>query len=118
LILQQNILAYKMLTYLTDGRNNGMKWLETIKLQSASGMEGIAERQLLGLAKEVRSGHASRGLVEVIAYNHASVTGYFAISLLWSSVPPLAQGSPLGTRITRTLKTFGLVDQSVWIEKA
>jgi len=102
---------------LMDGGDNGMKWLETIKLQSASGMESTTERELLGLANEVRNGPDHRGSVEAMVYNHASVPGYFAIRLFWSSGPPLVQGSPLGIRITQTLKTFGLVDHSVWIEK-
>lgn len=100
-----------------NSEGKGMRWFETIKLQSAVGMESMSEKELHGLAKEVRCGHDSRGLLEVVAYKHASVPGHFGISLLWSSVPPLAQGSPLGMRITRTLKTFGLVDHSVWIEK-
>jgi hypothetical protein len=94
-----------------------MNWLETIKVQSASGMETITERQLLGLANEVRNGPDHRGSVEAVVYNHASVPGYLAIRLFWSTGPPQLQGSPLGMRITQTLKTFGLVDHSVWIEK-
>jgi hypothetical protein len=94
-----------------------MKWLETIKLQSASGMESITERQLLGLANEVRNCPDYRGPVEAMVYNHASVPGYFAIRLFWSTGAPLVQGSSLGMRIAQTLKTFGLVDHSVWIEK-
>jgi hypothetical protein len=106
-----------MLKRFNDGRNNGMKWLETIKLQSASGMESIAEGEPLGLGNEVRDGYDHREPVEVVVYNHASVPGYFAIRLFWPSEPPLVQGSPLGMGIMQTLKTFGLVDHSVWIEK-
>jgi hypothetical protein len=94
-----------------------MKWLETIKLQLATGMESITEKKLLGLANEVRNGHDHRGSLEVMVYNHASVPGCFAIRLFWSSGPPLVQGSPLGIGIAQTLKNFGLVDHSVWIEK-
>jgi hypothetical protein len=94
-----------------------MKWLETIKLQSASGMESITERELHGLANEVRNSPDHRGSLEAVVYSHASVPGYFAIRLFWSTGLPQLRGSPLGMRITQTLKTFGLVDHSVWIEK-
>jgi len=106
-----------MLIPFMNGKGKDMKWLETIKLQSASGMESITERQLLGLADEIRKGSDHRGSVEAMVYNHASVPGYFAIRLFWSFGPPLVQGSPLGMRIARTLKNFGLVDHSVWIER-
>jgi hypothetical protein len=111
------MLAYKMLIPFIESRDNGMKWLETIKLQSASGVESITERELHGLASEVKNSPDHRGSVEAVVYNHTSVPGYFAIHLFWSSGPPLVQGSPLGMRIAQTLKTFGLVDHSVWIEK-
>ena len=106
-----------MLIPFMGGRENGMKWLETIKLQSASGMESKTERELHGLANEVRNGPDLKGSVEVAVYSQASVPGYFAICLFWSTGPPPLRGSPLGMRITQTLKTFGLVDHSVWIEK-
>src|SRR4030042_2692536 len=106
-----------MLIPFMDGRENGMKCVETIKLQSACGMESASERELHGLGNEVRNSPDHRGSLEAIVYNHTSVPGYFAIRLFWSTKPPQLQGSPLGMRITQTLKTFGLVDHSVWIEK-
>jgi hypothetical protein len=105
-----------MLIPFMNDRESTMKYLETIKLQSASGMESITEKELLGLANEVRNDDG--GSVEVMVYNHASVPGCFAIRLFWSTGPIPLQGSPLGIRITQTLKTLGLVDHSVWIEKA
>jgi hypothetical protein len=106
-----------MLKCFKDSGSKGMKWLETIKLQSANGMESIIDQRLLGLANEVRNSHDHRGSLEVMVYNHASVPGCFAIRLFWSSGPLLVQGSPLGIRIAQTLKSFGLVDHSIWIEK-
>jgi hypothetical protein len=105
-----------MLILMDDG-DNGMKWLETIKVQSASSMERITERQLLRPANEIKNSPDHRGWVEVKVYKHSSVPGYFAIRFNWSSGPPPVQGSPLGMRITQTLKSFGVVDHSVWIEE-
>jgi hypothetical protein len=117
LILNMNILAQKMLIPLIKGKGKSVKQLETIKLQSASGLESITERQPLGLADEVIDGPDHRGSVEAVVYNHVSGPGYFAIRLFWSSGPSQVQGSPLGMRITQTLNTFGLLDHSMWIEK-
>jgi hypothetical protein len=51
-----------MLSPFMDGRDNGMNWLETIKLQSASGIQSITERELHGLANEVKLPAYTAGL--------------------------------------------------------
>jgi len=91
-------------------------WLETIKVQAADGQESAIENELTELAPDVRKNPDCPGLVEAALYSHASVPGYFAIRLFWDTDCPQIRGSLLGLSLTQTLKAFGLVDHSVWIE--
>jgi hypothetical protein len=76
-----------------------MKWLETIKVQAAAGQESALEHEL-----------------EAALYSHASVPGHFAIRLFWDTECPQIRGSIVGLSLAESLKAFGLVDHSVWIE--
>jgi hypothetical protein len=44
------------------------------------------------------------------------VPGCFALRLFWDTDDPQPRGSLLGMSLAQSLKTFGLVDHSVWIE--
>lgn len=94
-----------------------MKWLESIKLQTASGLESRTEEELAALVKDVRNNPDSLGLLAAVFYNHASIPGCFAMQLTWDTETPKIQGSLLGLRLTQTVKFFGMVDHSVWISK-
>jgi len=93
-----------------------MKWLETIKVQAAGDQEGVMEKELTALAHDLGKAPECPGLVETALYSHASVPGHFAIRLFWDTQCLQIQGSLLGLSLTQTLKAFGLVDHSVWIE--
>jgi hypothetical protein len=88
-----------------------MRWLETIKVQSATGKEETTENELTILVREVRKNTDRQGLREATVSSHASVPGYFALRLFWDTDDLQASGSILGMN-----KVFGLVDHSVWIE--
>ena len=94
-----------------------MKWLETIRVQTAGSQGNSIEDELISLAHEVRKSHDPPGLIDAVFYNHTSVPGFFAVRLFWDTEFPKFRGSLLGLRLTQTLKGFGLVDHAVWIEK-
>ena len=93
-----------------------MRWLETIKVQSATGKEETTENELTILVREVRKNTDRQGLREATVSSHASVPGYFALRLFWDTDDLQASGSILGMNLAQSLKVFGLVDHSVWIE--
>ena len=93
-----------------------MKWLETIKVQSATGKEKTTENELSILVREIRKNTDRQGLQEAAVSSHASVPGCFALRLFWDTDDPKSNGSLLGMSLAQSLKIFGLVDHSVWFE--
>jgi hypothetical protein len=93
-----------------------VRWLETIKVQSATGKEKTAEKELSILVREIRNNTSRPGLQEAAVSSHASVPGCFALRLFWNTDSPQPGGSLLGMGLAQSLKVFGLVDHSVWIE--
>jgi hypothetical protein len=101
-----------------ETRRNGMKWVETIKVQAAAGFEMAMEKKIKVLTRDLLAKNTGgSGLVEALIYNHASVPGHLAICLIWKTEDPQTTGSLIGLNLSQTLKTFGLVDHSVWVEK-
>jgi hypothetical protein len=96
---------------------NDMKWLETIKVQTAIGFETAMEKEFKVLMKDLLTKTRSLGLEKAHIYNHASVPGYFAICLTWETEVPQTTGSLIGLNLSQAYKAFGLVDHSVWVEK-
>jgi hypothetical protein len=93
-----------------------MRWLETIKVQSATGKEKTTENELAILLREIRKNTERKGLLEASVSSHASVPGCFALRLFWDTDDPQSRGSLLGMSLAQSLKIFGLVNHSVWIE--
>ena len=93
-----------------------MRWLETIKVQSATGKEKTTENELTILVCEIQKNTDRQGLSAATVSSHASVPGYFALRLLWDTDHPQPRGSLLGINLAQSLKVFGLVNHSVWIE--
>ena len=94
-----------------------MKWMETIKVEAASGRELTLENELTALVHDVRKSSECPGLLEVMFCKHVVVPGYFVLHLFWDTEYPQQEGGVLGLRLSQTLKTFGLVDHTIWIEK-
>jgi hypothetical protein len=94
-----------------------MKWLETIKVQKATGFETAMGKELKVLMKDLLTKTRGLGLEKPHIYNHASIPGYFAIYLRWETEVPQTTGSLLGLNLLQSLKAFGLVDHSVWIQR-
>ena len=93
-----------------------MKWLEMIKLQTATDFEREASDKIAELARDVLNSRESSGLREITFYNHAFIPGCFAMQLAWDTEIPKIHGSLLGLRLTQTMKSLGLVDHSLWME--
>jgi hypothetical protein len=95
-----------------------MRWMETIKVQSATSKEHTTEHELTVLAREIQENPNCQGLREAAVSSHATVPGCFALRLFWDTDDPQPRGSALGMSLSQSLKAFGLVDHSVWIEVA
>jgi hypothetical protein len=93
-----------------------MRWMETIKVQSATGKEHTAEHELTVVARDIQVNPGRQGLRKAAVSSHATVYGCFALRLFWDNDDPKPSGSVLGISLAQSLKAFGLVDHSVWIE--
>ena len=89
-----------------------MKWLEVIKLRSAGTDPELLKELLLSIDKSGQT-----GLLETKAYRHVALKTDMSLHLHWQSERPEFNGSKLGLRIAQSLKEFGLIDHSVWVEK-
>ncbi|MFZ0451164.1 MAG: hypothetical protein WAL98_18150 [Desulfatiglandaceae bacterium] len=92
--------------------------METIRIQSATGKEKVAEKELMVLAREIQENTDSQKLGAVRASRNTLVPGCFALRLFWNTAEPRIRGSALGMNIAQSLKVFGLVDHSIWIENS
>jgi hypothetical protein len=90
-----------------------MVWLEMIRLRAR---QGQTEDVLNLLLNSVRDAAGEQGLSRVYLYNSACCCTELALSLVWNTDPPQRLGSRAGLSISEALKTFGLVDHSIWVE--
>lgn len=87
-----------------------MKWMELIKVQTA---KPIIAAKLLSYTEGCSQ---CRGLLEAKVFRHASVDDC-SLCLRWDTDRPEPQGSSVGLYLSSSLKQYGLVDHSVWIEQ-
>lgn len=97
-------------------KEGGMRWIETIRIQSATGKAQNTQNELAVIANEIQKSSDYQGLWVASVSNHALLPGYFALRLFWDTDDPKPSGSLLGSSLAQNLKVFGLVDHSVWIE--
>ncbi len=86
-----------------------MIWMEFIKVQTA---RSNVAAMLQNFVTECKKCH---GLLEARVFNHAMVDDC-SLCLLWNTDRPEQQGSSVGLHLSNTLKKYGLVDHSVWVE--
>ncbi len=86
-----------------------MKWMEFIKIQTAS--SNVAAK-ILTLVEQYKE---CQGLQEIKVFHHASVDDC-SLCLAWNTDSPQPQGSGVGFMLCNTLRQYGLVDHAVWIE--
>ena len=91
-----------------------MKWIEVINTRSTDpGLEASVEELLSSIPEE----YLSNGLVEAKIYRHSAMETDWGVHLRWNADRVENGGSALGLSLARTLKEFGLVNYSVWVEK-
>ena len=87
-----------------------MIWMEFIKVQTA---RANVAKKLKDFVLECKQ---CKGLLDVKVFSH-SVVDDCSLCLLWKTKRFEPQGSSVGLHLTDTLKKYGLVDHSVWVEK-
>ncbi len=87
-----------------------MKWLEIIVLRTA----GMAD-QPIHLLKHAAGSSLAPGLKEASVCRNAFIPGDSAITLIWETEKTNPWGSDLAIGLVQELKSFGLVDHSIWI---
>ena len=93
-----------------------MRWMETIKIQSAANKKQIIENNLIALSRDIQKDPGCQGLMKIMVSSHALVPGLYEMSLFWDTDDFQPGGSPLGMNLSQNLKTFGIVDHSLWLE--
>ena len=90
-----------------------MNWLEIIDLRSAgNGIEALKQTLLRPVTKNDHKG----GLTKISLYHHASVETDLSIHLKWTAEAKNPARSGFGLRLASSLKEFGRVNHSIWIE--
>ena len=87
-----------------------MIWMEFIKVQSA---HSKVAAMLQNFVVDCKKCH---GLLDAKVFVHAMFKDC-SLCLLWKTARPEPLGSRVGLHLTDTLKKYGLVDHSVWVEK-
>ena len=90
-----------------------MKWLEIIELRTVDCNRELLEAQLQKLMNEMKK-EAEVQAAKV--YTRVMLNTDFSIHLVHDSNEMEGNGSTLGLRLISSLKEFGLVNHSVWVE--
>jgi len=90
-----------------------MKWLEMIELRSAECHQELLESQLQQLMHDVNKETDAQSIK---AYHRVMIDTDVSIHLVHESTHAERNGSPLGLRLAPSLREFGLVNHSVWVE--
>lgn len=91
-----------------------MNVLETIELQSVGNNRKSLEQVLRSFIEEL---NIKTGPIQIKVYNNLAVDSNFSIHLLHNSSEVEINGSPLGLQLVSSLKEYGLINHSVWLEK-
>jgi hypothetical protein len=94
-----------------------MKWLETIKVQVATGFEATIMKEFNISNQSILKNPDRLSPKKILFYNHALVPGHFIVFLKWDTEYVQTTGSLIGLNLLQSLKAFGLIDHSVWIQK-
>ncbi len=96
-----------------------MKCVEIITLRSPSKINGeFIDELLKGVGECDSSTDTPNHLVEIRVYHHSVVETDLSIHIYWKSELGSQDKSPLGLRFSSALKPLGLLNHSVWIERA
>jgi hypothetical protein len=96
-----------------------MKWVEIITLRSLSKINGqFIDELLKGVSESDSPTDTPKHLVEIKIYHHSVVETDLSIHIHWESEAGNQDKSPLGLRIFSALRSMGLLNHSVWTERA
>jgi hypothetical protein len=96
-----------------------MKWVEIITLRSPSKINGqFIDELLKGVGESDSPTDTLKHLLEIKTYYHSVVETDLSIHIYWESEAGDQHKSPLGLRIFSALRSMGLLNHSVWIERA
>jgi hypothetical protein len=96
-----------------------MKWVEIINLRSPSKINGqFIDELLKGVGEPDSPTDTLKHLLEIKTYYHSVVETDLSIHIYWESEAGNQHKSPLGLRIFSALRSMGLLNHSVWIERA
>lgn len=87
-----------------------MIWMEFIKVQASHSKVAPMLQNFVVDCKKCS------GLLDAKVFVHAMFKDC-SLCLLWKTARPEPLGSRVGLHLTDTLKKYGLVDHSVWVEK-
>ncbi len=91
-----------------------MSWVEIITLRSSG---KVQESLISELTKPGAKGDESNGLIAMKVYRNAWISTDLSIHLRWRSEKADPRESPMGLRLSETLREFGLVNHSLWVEE-
>jgi hypothetical protein len=96
-----------------------MKWVEIITLRSPSKINGqFIDELLKGVGESDAPTDTPKHLLEIKTYHNSVVETDLSIHIYWESEAGNQHKSPLGLRIFSALRSMGLLNHSVWIERA
>lgn len=91
-----------------------MKWIEIIELRSAGNTRKHLETHLQEFMDLVKKKTEKQ---TVKLYTRMMIDTDFSIHLFHDSSEVKNRGSSLGIRLASALKSYGLVNHTIWIEK-
>ncbi len=91
-----------------------MNWIEVITLRSREYVRDALISELLGPATQCPENGC---LMSMTIYRNAWIDTDVSVHLRWKSISPEQQGSDIGQRLAQSLKEFGLVNHSAWVEE-
>jgi hypothetical protein len=95
-----------------------MKWVEIIALRSGNINTELVDELLKGVGGSDSPNDTLKHLLEIKIYYDSVVETDLSIHIYWESEAGNQQKSPLGLRIFSALGSMGMLNHSVWIERA
>ena len=92
-----------------------MAWLEIIEIRAVGSNQILLESRLQDLLDELNQ---ETSLLAVKVYSHVLLQTDFSIHLFHASPKADRSCSPICARLIPSLKGFGLVNHTVWVEKS
>jgi UDP-N-acetylmuramoylalanine-D-glutamate ligase len=91
-----------------------MRLLEIITIRSVG---NIPKPLISNLLSQIEQTHTAEKPVAIKMYHHSGVNTDVSIHLHWRSISGSQGKSSLGMMLSHTLRDFGLLNHSIWIEE-